>query len=70
MQFNERYGGGSVMVWGGITMTDITPLHIVQGRVTGQYFQDNILTPFVVLYARHVGQCLVFQDDNIHTHYA
>ena len=28
--------GGSVMVWGGITITVRTPLHIMQRRVTGQ----------------------------------
>ena len=33
------------MVWGDLIMTDITPFHLVQGRVTGHYYRDNILTP-------------------------
>ena len=67
---HDRFGGGSVMVWGGITMTDRTPLHVVQGRVTGQYYRDNILTPFVVPFARRVGRRFIFQDDNARAHHA
>ena len=32
------------------------PRHIVQGRVTGQYYRDNMLTPFVVPFARRVNR--------------
>ena len=46
----------------GITMTDRTPLHIVQGRVTEQYYRVNILTRFVVPFARRVGRRLGFQE--------
>ena len=28
---HDRYGRGSVMVWGGITMTGKTDLHVCQG---------------------------------------
>ena len=39
------------------------PRHIVQGRVTGQYFRDNMLTPFVVPFARRAGRrcCCCFR---------
>ena len=45
---HDRYGGGSVMVWGGITMTGKTDLHVCQGRVTGVYYRDNVLAPYVI----------------------
>ena len=45
------------------------PLHIVQGRVTGQYYRDSILTPFVLPFARRVGRYCV-QDDNGRAHRA
>ena len=44
--------------------------HIVQGRVTGQYYWVNKLTPFVIPFAWYVGRNLVFQDNNIHAHCA
>ena len=47
-----------------------SPLHVLQRRVTVQYYRDNILTPFVVLFARRVGRSFVFQDDNVHAHRA
>ena len=45
-------------MWGGITVTHRTPLHIAQGSVNGQYYRDNILTLFVVPLARRVGNVL------------
>ena len=52
---HDRYGGGSVMVWGGITMTGKTDLHVCQGRVTGMYYRDNVLAPYVIPFAQRHG---------------
>ena len=41
---NVRFGGGSLVVWDGITVTGRTALHI---GLTGLYYRNNIL-------ARHV----------------
>ena len=35
---HDRYGGGSVTVWGGVTTNERTDLHVCQGRVTGVYY--------------------------------
>ncbi|KAK6171803.1 hypothetical protein SNE40_018231 [Patella caerulea] len=43
------------MVWGGITVAGRTALHVVAGRVTGQYYRDNILAVHVVPFARGHG---------------
>lgn len=67
---HDRYGGGSVMVWGGITMTGKTDLHVCQGRVTGQYYRDNVLGPYVAPFARRHGRGFIFQDDNARAHRA
>ena len=45
---HDRFGGGSVMVWGGVTAAGRTDLHVVDGGVTGQYYRDNILAAHVV----------------------
>ena len=60
----------SVVVYGDITMTGRTALHIVQGRVKGQHYRDNVLTPFVIPFARRVGRSFVFEDDNVSAHRA
>ena len=66
---HDRYGGGSVMVWGGITMTGRTELYICQGNVAGLYYRDNVIEP-VVPHARLHGNAVIFQDDNARAHRA
>ncbi len=44
----DRYGGGSVMVWGGISFNNRTELVIVDGNLTAQRYCDEIITPVVV----------------------
>ena len=51
---DDRYGGGSVMVWGGITMTGRTELHICQGNVTGLYCIETMPLS-LLLYPTPVG---------------
>ena len=47
---HDRYGGRNVVVWGGITMSGKTEVHICQGNVTGLYYRDNVIEPIVVPY--------------------
>ena len=67
---HDRYGGGSVMVWAGITMTGRTDLHVCQGRVNWVYYRDNVLAPYVIPFSRRHGRGFVFQDDNARAHRA
>ncbi|UYV71152.1 Transposase [Cordylochernes scorpioides] len=44
----DRYGGQSVMVWGGIMLYARTPLHVFEsGTLTSQWYRDEILEPYV-----------------------
>ena len=56
------YGGGSVMVWGGITMTGRTHLHNCQENVTGLYLRDNVIEPIVMSFARRHGSAFILQN--------
>ena len=67
---HDRYGGGSVMVWGGITYDGRTDLLRVEGRLTGVCYSDEVLRPIVVPFQRRVGRNFEFQQDNARPHTA
>jgi hypothetical protein len=41
----QSFGGGNVMVWGGITAHGRTPLVVVAGNLTGMRYRDEIVQP-------------------------
>ena len=45
---HNRHGGGSVMVCGGIHLHGRTPLHPVQGNLTGIRYRDKIVWRIVL----------------------
>ena len=65
---HDRWGGPSVMVWGGITATHRTELLFMEGNLTGVRYRDEILRPVVVPFVRRHG--LTFQQDNARPHVA
>lgn len=67
---HDSYGGGSVMVWGGISYDRRTDLVMIPGNVTGQRYVDEILRPHVIPMANRVGPNFEFQDDNARPHRA
>jgi len=48
VQQGDRYGGGSVMVWGGIHNNGRTELVIVRGTLNAFKFCEQIVVPYVV----------------------
>lgn len=66
----DRFGGGSVMVWGGICGGNRTRLVVVNGTLTSQRYRDEILSPVVLPYLRTNGPGLTFQQDNATAHTA
>ena len=64
----DRYGGGSVMVSGGISQRVKSPLIVVPGNLTAVRYRDEILRPVAVpLVQQHQ---MTFQHDNARPHVA
>jgi hypothetical protein len=67
---HDRFGGGSVMVWGGILFDGTTELYLVQGTLTGVRYRDEVLHPIVRPFAGAIGEDFVLMDDNARPHRA
>ena len=75
MQFNVMkvppFGCGSVMVWGGISLSGPTELRILDGgTLTAVGYITDILEPYVVPYAPYIGDPFVLMHDNARPHKA
>ena len=67
----DRYGGGSIMVWGGMGMAYRTPLYRVQGNLNGVGYSDDSLQPLVLLALQAMaGPGAILQDYNARPHRA
>ncbi|GFX50798.1 transposable element Tcb2 transposase [Trichonephila clavipes] len=65
----DRYGGRSVLVWGGIMLGSRTDLHIFDaGSVNGTRYCNKILLPYVRLFRGTMGLQFLFMDDNAPCH--
>ena len=65
----DRFGGGgSVMVWGGISHGVKTPLVVIQGNLTAVRYRDQVLMPHVLPLVN--AHNLTFQHDNARPHVA
>ncbi|GFU87882.1 transposable element Tcb2 transposase [Trichonephila clavipes] len=66
-----RFGGGGVLVYGGIYIDGRTELYIIRdGPLTARRYRDEILRPIVVPYAAAIGDDFVLMDDNSRPHRA
>ena len=52
----EKFGEGSLMVWGGISEEGKTDLVIIRGGLTGVWYFQEILQPHIVPYAAAAGE--------------
>ena len=66
----NRYGGGSVMVWGGITARNRTQLVIIDGNLNAATYRDDVLAPAVVPFLQRHGPGIILQQDNARPHAA
>ena len=64
----DRFGGDSVMVWGGISHGLTSPLIVIAGNLTGVRYRDEILRPVAVPFVQQ--HHLIFQQDNARPHVA
>ncbi|MCJ8738611.1 hypothetical protein PDJAM_G00037760 [Pangasius djambal] len=66
---HDRFGGGSVMVWGGISMEGRTDLYrLDNGTLTAIRYRDEILGPIVRPYAGAVGPGFLLVHYNARAH--
>lgn len=64
----DRFGGGSVMVWGSIALNFKSPLIIIDGNLTAVKYRDEILLQHVIPITRQRG--FTYQQDNARPHIA
>ncbi|KAL0188081.1 hypothetical protein M9458_015180, partial [Cirrhinus mrigala] len=68
---HDRFGSGSLMVWGGISLEGRTALHVLtRGSLTAIRYRDEILRPLVRPYAGVVGPGFLLLQDNARSHVA
>ncbi|GFU95115.1 transposable element Tcb2 transposase [Trichonephila clavipes] len=66
-----RFGGGGVLVYGGISIDGHTDPYIIRdGPLTACRYRNEILRPIVVPYAATIGDDFILMDDNCMPHRA
>ncbi|GFW81476.1 transposable element Tcb2 transposase [Trichonephila clavipes] len=64
-----RFGGGGVLVYGGISIDGCTEFYIFrEGPLTARRYRDEILRPIVVPYSAAIGDDFILMDDNCRLH--
>lgn len=67
----DRFGGPSVMIWGGISLYGKTELVILnEGTVTASSYIKQVIRPHVTPFSQRVGNNFVFMHDNARAHTA
>lgn len=67
----ESFGGGSVMVWGGISLEARTELYVLPGNsLTANRYIENILQDYVIPFAPFIGNDFILVHDNARPHTA
>ena len=66
----SRFGDGSVMVWGGITLEEKTDLVVIPETLTAARYVDMVLSDHVVPAAYGIGSKFLFMQDNARPHTA
>ncbi|GFU94797.1 transposable element Tcb2 transposase [Trichonephila clavipes] len=71
MHESVRFGGGIVLLYGGISIDGRTDLYIIRdGPLIARRYRDEILRPIVVPYAVAIGDDFSLMDDNCRPHRA
>ena len=65
----NRFRGGSVMVWAGISNASKTNLVVINWNLNAQCYRDEILAPVVIPYINANGNAIL-QQDNARPHTA
>ena len=66
---HDRFGGGGVMVWGGIMGGQKTRLIVIQGNLNAQRYINHVLNAEAIPFMQR-NRPVVFQQDNVRPHVA
>lgn len=67
----DRFGGPSIMVWGGISLLGKTELVFLdEGNVNAASYVQQVIQPHVIPYSQRVGQNFILMQDNARPHTA
>ena len=66
----DKFGRGSVMVWGGIRNDEKIGLIVIAGNLNAQRYRDEVLRTVVVPYINGRNDHVIFQQDNARPHVA
>ena len=66
----SRWGGGSVIVRGGISWRYRTPLVLIEGNLTSKRYIDELFEPVVVPFLQNHADVTLYQQDNTRPHSA
>lgn len=66
---HDRYGGGSIMVWGAISFNSRSDLVIINGSLNAQRYIDEILRPVAIPFL-YDDEATIYQQDNARPHSA
>ena len=70
VQEYDKFGCGSVMVWGGISIDERTDLIVIPGRLSAQAYIDSVLEDHILPAAYGIGPQFVLMHDNAKPHTA
>ncbi len=63
-------GGGSIMVWAGISFRHRTPLIVIEGNLTAARYVDEVLSAELIPFLQQNPDIAIFQHDNARPHTA
>ncbi|XP_041364110.1 uncharacterized protein LOC121379532 [Gigantopelta aegis] len=66
----RAFGGGSVMVWGGITLNGRTPIVVIDGNLKAVCYRDDITQAHVIPFVQGQQRHIMLQQDNARPHVA
>lgn len=67
----DRFGGPSVMIWGGISLYAKTePVILNEGTVTASSYIEQVVRPHVIPFSQRLGNNFVFMHDKARAHTA
>jgi hypothetical protein len=66
----QRFGGGSFVVWGGITASGQTSVQIINGNLIGVHYLDESIKRHVVPFIQRQQNHITLPQDNTSPHVA